>query len=174
MQWEVLTFITEVIGAAALLITLFYIAKQIGIQSDQLKRSNDHQSAQSTMSNNSLYVQIWQPLMQDPELAQIYRKALSGETLDDVESLRFGIYTNTFLALAEAAFYQTASGVGFDDLSNEGPAVMEILAPYLRKILSTESGGKWFKEEANALFTNEFLDAVAQQLELDIEVAKSM
>jgi hypothetical protein len=58
MQWEVLTFITEVIGAAALLITLFYIAKQIGIQSDQLKRSNDHQGAQSTMSNNSLYVQI--------------------------------------------------------------------------------------------------------------------
>ena len=105
--------------------------------------------------------------MQDPDLAQIYLKALSGEALNGVESLRFGIFTNTFLALAEAAFYQTASGVGFDDLRNEGPAVMEILAPYLRKILSTESGGKWFKEEANALFTSEFLDAVAQHLEPD-------
>ena len=118
IQWEVPTFISEDVGTRALLITLFYIAKQIGIQSDQLKRSNDHQGAQSTMSNNSLYVQIWQPLMQDPDLAQIYLKALSGEALNEVESLRFGIFTNTFLALAEAAFYQTASGVGFDDLRN--------------------------------------------------------
>ena len=104
MQWEVLTLITEVVGAGALLITLFYIAKKIGMQSDQLKRSNDHQSAQSTMSNNSLYVQIWQPLMHDPELAQIYLKALSDEPLNETESLRFGIYTNTFLALTETAF----------------------------------------------------------------------
>lgn len=162
MQWEVLAAIAEIIGAGALLITLFYIAKQIRIQSDQLARSNNHQSAQSTMSNNALYVQIWQPLMQDPELAQIYLKAISGEPLNKIESLRFGIYTNTFLALAEAAFYQTASDVGFDDLSNEGPAVIEILAPYLRKILSTDAGGKWFDEEAQALFTSEFLSAVEQ------------
>ena len=57
MQWEVPTFISEVAGPGALLITLFYIAKQIVIQSDQLKRSNDHQSAQYRgHKNRPLYI----------------------------------------------------------------------------------------------------------------------
>jgi len=142
MHWDVLGAISEIAGAIALVVTLFYIAKQIGIQSKQLQRSNEHQSAQSTMSNNSLYVQIWQPLMQDANLAEIYLRALSGETLDEVDSLRFGIYTNTFLALTEAAFYQSASGVGFDDLSQEEITVIEILEPYLSKILGTDAGEK--------------------------------
>ena len=166
MDWEVLAAVTEIISAGALLATLFYIAKQIRVQSDQLRRSNYHQSAQSTMSNNALYVQIWQPLMQDRDLAQIYLKALSGEALNETESLQFGIYTNTFLALTEAAFYQTASGVGFDDLSDEGPSVLETLAPYLRKILLTDAGGKWYGEEAHALFTSDFLEAVEQHLNI--------
>ena len=57
MQWEVPTLISEVVGTGALLITLFYIAKQIVIQSDQLKRSNDHQSAQYRgHKNHPLYI----------------------------------------------------------------------------------------------------------------------
>ena len=112
------------------------------------------------MSNNSLYVQIWQPLMQDRELAEIYLKATTGKPLDEVETLRFGVYVNTFLALAEAAFYQSASGVGFEELSEERIVVIEILGPYLNKILNTEAGNNWFIEEAPALFTNEFLEAV--------------
>ena len=36
-----------------------------------------------------------------------------------------------------------------------------LLAPYLNKILNTESGNRWFEEEAPSLFTREFLQVVA-------------
>ena len=163
MPWEAIGALGEIAGAIAVIATLYFLSKQITINAQELKRSNEYQSAQSTMSNNSLYVQIWQPLMQDAELAEIYLKATEGGSLDAVETLRFGIYVNTFLALAEAAFYQSASGVSFEELSEERIVVIEILAPYMNKILNTEAGKKWFIEEAPALFTNEFLDAVARQ-----------
>ena len=160
MPWEAIGALGEIAGAIAVIATLYFLSKQISINAQELKRSNEYQSAQSTMSNNSLYVQIWQPLMQDRELAEIYLKATSGKPLDEVEALRFGVYVNTFLALAEAAFYQSASGVGFEELAEEKIVVIEILGPYFDKILNTEAGNRWFIEEAPALFTNEFLEAV--------------
>ncbi len=162
MPWEAIGALGEIAGAIAVIATLYFLSKQISINAQELKRSNEYQSAQSTMSNNSLYVQIWQPLMQDRELAEIYLKATTGKPLDEVETLRFGVYVNTFLALAEAAFYQSASGVGFEELSEERIVVIEILGPYLNKILNTEAGNNWFIEEAPALFTNEFLEAVTK------------
>jgi hypothetical protein len=41
--------------------------------------------------------------------------------------------------------------------------VIELLGPYLRKILNTSPGEKWFVEEAYTLLTKEFLDAVNVQ-----------
>ena len=41
--------------------------------------------------------------------------------------------------------------------------MIELLGPYLRKILNTSPGEKWFVEEAYTLLTKEFLDAVNVQ-----------
>ena len=58
------------------------------------------------MSNNALYVQIWQPLMQDAELAEIYLRAIKGETLSEIDSLRFSVYVNTVFALGEELIFK--------------------------------------------------------------------
>ena len=164
MPWEAIGALGEIAGAIAVIATLYFLSKQISINARELERSNQHQSAHSTMSNNTLYVQIWQPLMQDEDLANIYLKAIRGEVLNETEAFRFVVYANTFLALAEAAFYQAAGGIGFEELSQERTVVIEILAPYLDKILGTEAGKKWFTHEAPALFTSEFLTVVASQI----------
>ena len=165
MNWDAIGAIAEIAGAMAVLLTLIFIAKQISIHSRELERANQFHNAQSTMSNNALYVQIWQPIMQDADLAEIYLKAPKNEPLSRVDSLRFEIYANTFLALTEAAFYQTASDVGFDDVSTQDITVIEILGPYLHKLLTNDVGEKWFLEEAPALFTGDFLQAVQQQIQ---------
>ena len=164
MPWEAIGALGQIAGAIAVIATLYFLSKQISLNARELERSNQHQSAHSTMSNNALYVQIWQPLMQDEDLATIYLKAIRGEMLNETEAFRFAVYANTFLALAEAAFYQTASGVGFEELSQERTDVIEILAPYLKKILTTEAGRRWFTIEAPALFTSEFLAVVATHI----------
>ena len=71
MSWEAIGAIGDIGGAVAVIATLFFLYKQIRLNTRELERANLHQSAQSTMSNNALYVQIWQPLMQDKELADI-------------------------------------------------------------------------------------------------------
>lgn len=161
MSWDALGAAGEITGAIAVIATLFFLSKQIRINARELERANEYQSAISVMSNNTLYVQIWQPLMENADLAEIYLKATRGERLNDVEELRYCVYINTFFALAEAAFNQSASGIGFQELTKEKADAVGLLAPYLNKILNTESGNRWFEEEAPSLFTREFLQVVA-------------
>ena len=60
MSWEAIGAIGDIGGAVAVIATLFFLYKQIRLNTRELERANLHQSAQSTMSNNALYVQIWQ------------------------------------------------------------------------------------------------------------------
>ena len=89
MFWEAIGTVGDIGGAVAVIATLFFLYKQIRLNTRELERANLHQSAQSTMSNNALYVQIWQPLLQDKELADIYLRAIKGEALSEIDSLFF-------------------------------------------------------------------------------------
>ena len=135
MSWEAIGAIGDIGGAVAVIATLFFLYKQIRLNTRELERANLHQSAQSTMSNNALYVQIWQPLLQDKELADIYLRAIKGEALSEIDSFRFSVYINTVFALGEAAYFQTASGVGFDELSDDATEVIDVFSGYMCKLL---------------------------------------
>lgn len=165
MSWEALGALGEIGGALAVIATLYLLYKQIRLNTKELERANLHQSAQSTMSNNALYVQIWQPLMQDAELADIYLRAIKGEVLSEIDSLRFSVYINTVFALGEAAYFQTRSGIGFDELSDDAVEVIDVFNVYMLKLLGTETGKVWFESDAPSLYTEEFLRVVGNARE---------
>ena len=165
MSWEALGALGEIGGALAVIATLYLLYKQIRLNTKELERANLHQSAQSTMSNNALYVQIWQPLMQDAELADIYLRAIKGEVLSEIDSLRFSVYINTVFALGEAAYFQTSSGIGFDELSDDAVEVIDVFNVYMLKLLGTETGKVWFESDAPSLYTEEFLRVVGNARE---------
>jgi len=162
MNWEAVGAMGEIVGALAVLATLYYLSGQIKINSREIERANDYQSAQSILATNNLYVQIWQPIMQDGELATIYLKGIQDEPLSKVEELRFCTYINTFLALMEAFMSQNEAGVGFDELNEDVGTAFELMNPYLDKILNTVVGRIWLAEEAPSLFTQEFLGALTE------------
>ena len=162
MNWEAVGAMGEIVGALAVLATLYYLSGQIKINSREIERANDYQSAQSILATNNLYVQIWQPIMQDGELATIYLKGISDEPMSKVEELRFCTYINTFLALIEALMNQNEAGIGFDELNDEVGATFELMNPYLEKILNCVVARKWLVEEAPSLFTQEFLGALTE------------
>jgi hypothetical protein len=156
MNWDALGAIGEIIGAVAVIATLYYLSLQIKINSNEISKSADVQRAQSTHNTNALYIKVWQPLMQDSELASIYLKGINDELLDDVERLRFCVYINTFLALIEAAYTQIEADTSFAEL-DEVAALFGLMRPYMNKILNSTVGDNWLKEEAPSLFTKEFL-----------------
>jgi len=157
MNWEALGALAELLGAIAVLATLYYLSLQIKINSKEITKSSEIQRAQSTYSTNEMWINIWQPLMQDPALAEIYLKGIRGEPLTDVESFRFCVYINTFLAMVEAVYNQVKAETSFAELA-EVSKLFELINPYLDKLLNTSIGNDWLSEEAPSLFTPEFLE----------------
>ena len=89
MNWDAAGVIVEFAGLVIVVLSLFYLAKQIRQNSDALNRANDFARAGSIGDSNSLFVQVFSGLVADTEMASIYRRATSGGTLDEDESTRF-------------------------------------------------------------------------------------
>lgn len=62
-------------GLVIIVLSLFYLAKQIRQNSDALNRANDFAKAGSISDSNSLYVQVFSGLVGDTEMVSIYRRA---------------------------------------------------------------------------------------------------
>lgn len=157
MNWEAVGALAELLGAIAVLATLYYLSLQIKINSKEITKSSEIQRAQSTYSTNEMWINIWQPLMQDAALAEIYLKGIRGESLTDVESFRFCVYINTFLTMVETVYNQVKAETSFAEL-DEISKLFELINPYLDKLLNTNIGSDWLSEQAPSLFTPEFLE----------------
>ena len=74
MNWDALGAIGEIIGAVAVLATLFYLAAQIKMQNRQLERSNENVTAQLSFDINNMVINNFDTLMRDKEFVKIYQK----------------------------------------------------------------------------------------------------
>ena len=166
MDWDAIGAIGEILGALAVVATLFYLAKQIRQNSASLDRANDYAQASSVHDINSLYIQVFAPLSQNSELAEVYKKALEGAELDPVEAVRFGACANTFLAWVETMYFQQRHDLGFSTESID--SVEQVIGPYLRMLLDTDAGLRWWQTEGTYLFTAEF-KAVVERIRLVAE-----
>ena len=159
MNWEAVGAIGEIVGAAAVLATLYYLATQIKIQNRQLQKSNDHARAQTSVNINDQLLDVFDVLMRDSDFVKIYSKGLNNQPLDEFEAVKFSSFITRMFGLCESNVTASKAQVNF-----EGDYELEFLYgnPYLHKLIDTEEGGRWFEEEASALFSKEFLDNVAR------------
>ena len=159
MNWEAIGAIGEIVGAVAVLGTLYYLAAQIRTQNQQLEKSNDHARAQTSVHINDQALSVFDTLMRDKEFVRIYDKGINNQPLDKLEAIQFTSFITRFFGLCESNVTASKAQLGF-----EGDYELEFLYgnPYLHKLIDTEEGGRWFEEEASALFSKEFLDNVAR------------
>ncbi len=153
--------IGELVGGVAVIATLIYLALQVRQNSEALNRTNDHAQASSIQHSNNLYVNVFSHLVADAEMASIFQRAVSGDSLDEVESTRYAAFVNTFCAYAEALYHQHQVALGFS--SEYGPGeLLETWAPYFRKLFKAEAGNTWWATEAPQLYSRDFISAVNQ------------
>ena len=163
MHWGASGVIVEFAGLVIVVLSLFYLAKQIRQNSDALNRANDFARAGSISASNSLYVQVFSGLVADPERASIYRRATNGGSLDEDESTRFAAFVNTFCAYAEALFHQHVVELGYyAEFGAE--ELVDIWGPYLHKLLTTAAGNICWETDAPHLYTQSFITAVNQTI----------
>ena len=86
MNWEALGANGEIIGAAAVLATLFYLAAQIKTQNRQLEKSNENVTAQLSIDINNMLINNSDVLMRDNKFARIYQKVASNFVLDNADA----------------------------------------------------------------------------------------
>ena len=105
MNWEIVSATGEWAGAIAVVLTLFYLAKQIK-QQNEIARYNAYEALfQGFNQNNQL-------IGGDPQVAELVAKGLSSpDDLTEVEIVQFNAIIRTYFNHMQRAF--KAYGLGF-------------------------------------------------------------
>ena len=157
MNWDALGAIGEIIGAVAVLATLYYLAAQIKMQNRELEKSNKNVTAQLSFDINNMLINNNDALMRDKEFVRIYQKGINNQPLDEVETVQFSQYVNRWLALCESVIVATEAEVMF-----VGDYDLDFLYgnPYVHRLIATEVGARWFDEEAPLMYSKDFLEKI--------------
>jgi hypothetical protein len=104
MNWTAIGAIGEILGAAGVIITLVYLARQV--------RQNTRATRLSTAQSIATAARDWnRPLLQDPELAWTFQVGTEDPTqLDEKEQARFIELCFSLFRMFEDAHYQYHSG----------------------------------------------------------------
>lgn len=131
MSWEAAGAIGEIIGAAAVVVSLIYLASQIRTQNREARAASVHQVMHEYAEAISR--------LHEPEMADIWIRAHEDfDSLSPSQRLRFVIYLMVAIRSFEDAYFQWREGRLEDDVWRS------LLAP-LRDVKSTEAFARFWQ-----------------------------
>jgi len=159
MNWAAIGAIGEIVGALAVLATLYYLAIQIKMQNFQLQKSNEQARVSLSLELNDSYTQLFDMLLRDKDFISIYHRGIENESLDKIETEQFSQHINKCMALVESAVVAAKAELHFD-----GDYELEFMYgnKYLHELLNTSIGSAWFKETAPLLYSEDFLQKISE------------
>ncbi len=141
MNWDALGSMAEMLGAVAVVASLFYIGSQIRY-SAKVARANAFQNLVTSM------VEINSSMMLNPEFVDLATRALDGEELEGVEYRQYMVLVQSVVRYMEVVHYQVQLGVlGTEDMARVSP----IAANHLNTI-----AGKRFWEGTRSQYPADF------------------
>jgi hypothetical protein len=130
MNWEMITSLSSLVAAIALIFSLLYVGRQVRDSSRQIKVNTSSNIAANAQDG-------WLPIYNSPEHARIWRNGL--EQISDLTADEHGV----FLMLFDRQFfnYETTI-VAFE----EGAYDSELFESYsgLMRMLLRSAGGQWW------------------------------
>jgi hypothetical protein len=138
MTWQEFGALGEVLGAAAAIVLLAYVAYQIRQNSRSLEQSARATQAAIYQQSNDVFARTMALLAQDATLARIWRLGLSGEPLDADETVRFEAFLTALFSYLDDAYTQSSIGT----FPLEG-TVLDLGADAIREILSSVVARDW-------------------------------
>lgn len=162
INWDAIGAVGEILGAGTVIATLFYLAQQIKQNNQALTRSNEFAQANSIHQINTAFSGVWSHLASDGGLADIYTRALAGEQLTPTEETRFTSFVNMFIATLENLTAQQSLQLGYSTLDPDSAVIL--MAPYLKQLLGTDAGSRWWRETGTALYVEDFRLEVSEAI----------
>ncbi|MGR8949252.1 MAG: hypothetical protein ACU84Q_14480 [Gammaproteobacteria bacterium] len=106
MNWDIITGSAEVFGAVAVLITLFYLARQIRLNTEEIRSSNYHGVTDSFNDLNRV-------MAENTEVAKVFRLGNeSYEELSDDEKVQYGFIMHSAFRILDVIKFQSQRGTG--------------------------------------------------------------
>ncbi len=153
MNWDAIGAVGEILGAVAVLATLIYLARQIRLNTEEIRASR----VGGTLKDQADYNQL---LASDPDLARIYWTAVDDiEQLTHEEKQRWLHLCSVMLRNSEAAFYHHQQG-------NLPDRIHESRERWIRRFLGT-SGFRWWWQQYADVLDPAFVDYVDRVLKED-------
>ena len=119
MDWTAASAIAEIVGAIAVVASLIYIATQIRQNSDLLRQNIEIARSTIIHETSAMYVGMHAQIAQNEELADIYRRGMDNESLDETEQVRYiALIQMALTALEDTEFHYT-SGLYFVEDDDE-------------------------------------------------------
>jgi hypothetical protein len=130
LNWEAIGAIGEIVGATAVVATLFYLARQINDNSKQVKMA-------SIIELNTLYNDAFLPIYNSEKNMEIWVRGLaSPEELSDVEIEIFFLFMRRLINPFETAVVQYLEGKADERL-------FEMYRAYAKEIVEAPGGVAW-------------------------------
>ena len=133
MNWDAITGSAEILGALAVLITLFYLARQVRQNTEEIRSANYHSVTDS-------FNEINLAVAGNADLARVFR--IGNETyekLSEDEEYQYGFVMHSAFRILDVIKFQSQHGTGDTTL-------WEFEKKTLETILSTPGGRKWWRK----------------------------
>jgi hypothetical protein len=149
MNWDALGSVAELLGALAVVASLFYIGTQIRY-SAKVARANAFQNLMTSM------IELNTSIMLDPEFVDLAARALDGEELENTRYRQYSVLVTNVLRFMEIVHYQVQLGV-------LDPEDMARVSPVAANHLNTIAG-KRFWEGTRARYPADFQAFIDQAI----------
>jgi hypothetical protein len=156
MSLEDLGNIGEFVAAVAVVVSLIYLAVQIRQNTQQIKQSIHSVKASTFQASLNSAAGFIVNIAQDPDLADIYRRGLRGESLHETEWIRFRFVMSNLFGHYEHLYYQHRAGLAEPELWESRAANMEWYF--------AQPGWRSYWNEAGRLFGRGFREYVTEHL----------
>ena len=148
MNWDAIIAFSEVIGVIAIIATLIYVAAQIRQNTSIARATIIH-------ATNTEAMRIPELIAQDAELAIIYRKGMSGQSLDGADLERYIALVEMYVMWLEDVESQFEANLYFraDDLDD----AIDQMSDELKNMFSTQEIRRWWHQEAKQNYIKRFV-----------------
>jgi hypothetical protein len=149
VNWEAISAIGQIVGALAVVISLIYLAREVG--------SNAHATRRATMrSTLDALVRFAQQITGHPDLAELRSRGFRDyESLEGTDLARFNSYMHALFRTVEDAYYEHLEG-HFDPRRWRG------LEAVLREINTCPGVQAWWRSHSHWFGGEEFAKFINQ------------
>ena len=122
-------------------------------------------SGETVHETNVSGTQIYELIAQDKDVAEIFRRGINDDIVDDTELLRFEALLNMYCSWLEDVDSQFKADLYFDE--DDEVDLLDYMAPYFKRLLRSKAAKNWWKREGNYQYTPSFDSKIRKIMSAD-------